>query len=167
VNVLSVEAYLRTAYSPDREYRDGTLVERNVGERMHALLLGRLGTYVHTRRKQWDVEVYMSLRVRVRDGWYAVPDLCIYRQPAPTERFPSRPPLLWIEVLSEDDRMIQVWDKAREAVAFGTSYMWIIDPNTLDSQLLTPAGGPNEVPGKTLSIPDSRIVVPLLEVVEE
>ena len=36
--LLSLEEYLNTSYSPDREYRDGVLVERNVGEKAHALL---------------------------------------------------------------------------------------------------------------------------------
>jgi hypothetical protein len=36
-----------------------------------------------------------------------------------------------------------------------------------DSQLLTLAGGPNEVPHQTLRIPDTGIVIPLLEVMEE
>src|SRR5437762_2335461 len=36
--LLSVENYLNTSYSPDMEYRDGVLVERNVGEKEHARL---------------------------------------------------------------------------------------------------------------------------------
>src|SRR6478736_6274947 len=31
----------------------------------------------------------------------------------------------------------------------GAPYVWIMDPNTLDSQLMTQAGGPNAVPDKT------------------
>jgi hypothetical protein len=30
--LLSVEEYLRTSYSPDREYRDGVLIERNADD---------------------------------------------------------------------------------------------------------------------------------------
>ena len=39
---VAVEAYLRTSYDPDMEYVDGTLVERNVGERRHSRLQGFL-----------------------------------------------------------------------------------------------------------------------------
>jgi hypothetical protein len=33
---VSVREYLRTSYSPDREYVDGRIVERNLGEKGHA-----------------------------------------------------------------------------------------------------------------------------------
>ena len=36
--LVSLEEYLDTAYSPDREYVDGAIVERHVGERRHSLV---------------------------------------------------------------------------------------------------------------------------------
>ncbi len=36
--LISVEQYLRTSYSPDREYLDGRVVERNLGEKDHSIL---------------------------------------------------------------------------------------------------------------------------------
>jgi hypothetical protein len=36
--LISVEEYLNTSYRPDREYIDGALLERNVGERAHSRL---------------------------------------------------------------------------------------------------------------------------------
>jgi Uma2 family endonuclease len=75
-------------------------------------------------------------------------------------------PLLWIEILSDDDRMIDVWDKARQVVECGSPYVWIINPNTLESELRT-ASGKSLVSNQTLAIPDSPIVIPLLEVMEE
>jgi hypothetical protein len=41
---ISVEEYLRTAYEPDREYDDGLVVERNLGEFEHAFLQTILAT---------------------------------------------------------------------------------------------------------------------------
>lgn len=35
---LAVEEYLRTTYRPDREYVDGRLVDRHVGEYTHSRL---------------------------------------------------------------------------------------------------------------------------------
>jgi Uma2 family endonuclease len=164
--LVPVEEYLSTSYSPDREYRDGVLVERNVGTRRHGLLQTRLGSYFNRRRKQWQIEVYTETRIRVREDWYPIPDICVYSLPAPEEDVPTRPPLLWIEILSPDDRMPDVWRKANELLANGVPYVWLIDPETLDSELRTPAGV-RDVPEKTLRLPDSPILVPLLEVVEE
>jgi Uma2 family endonuclease len=165
--LIPVEEYLRTSYSPDREFIDGVLVERNVGEKAHALLQARLALFFGVRRKQWNVEVLTELRIEARPDWFPIPDVCVYPAPAPEERFPSRPPLLWIEILSADDTMIAVWNKARQAIECGTPYVWIIDPNSLTSGVFTAEGGPLEVPEKTLPIPGTPIVVPLLEVVEE
>ena len=77
--LLSVEDYLNTSYSPDMEYRDGVLVERNVGEKEHARLQALLTIYFGNHEEEWNVVVYTELRVRVREKWYPIPDVCIYR----------------------------------------------------------------------------------------
>jgi Uma2 family endonuclease len=164
--LVSVEEYLSTSYSPDREYRDGVLVERNVGTQTHSWLQTCLASYFHRRRKEWQIKAYTEMRIRVRKDWYPIPDVCVYTLPAPGEEVPTRPPLLWIEILSPDDRMPAVWRKANELLANGVPYVWIIDPETLDSELRTPAGI-KDVPEKTLRLEGTQIVIPLLEAVEE
>jgi len=164
--LLSLEEYLNTSYSPDREYRDGVLLERNVGEKKHAKLQSRLARYIGNRGEAWGVEAYTELRIKVRDGWFPIPDVCVYALPEFEGRYPETPPLLWIEILSPDDRMVDVLAKANELIANGVPYVWIIDPNTLDSQLHTPEGV-RAVPEQTLRLPGSDIVVPLPEVMPE
>jgi Uma2 family endonuclease len=164
--LVSLEDYLKSSYSPDREYRDGVLVERNVGTKKHSRLQVKLTKYVADREKQWNVEVYTELRVKVRETWYPIPDVCIYSTPDPEERYPSTPPLLWIEILSPDDRMVDVWAKADQLIANGVPYVWVIDPNTLESELWTTSGR-QQVPDKTLRLPNSPIVIPLAEVMEK
>jgi hypothetical protein len=46
---VSLETYLKTAYSPDREYVDGFIVNRRVGERPHSLVQKNLIIYLQTR----------------------------------------------------------------------------------------------------------------------
>ena len=164
--LISVGEYLETSYSPDREYRDGVLVERNVGKLSHADWQLALGQYMRSRRKQWKINVYTELRIRVREGWYPIPDVCVYTLPRPEEEVPTRLPLLWIEILSDDDRMVKVWEKAKELIACGVPYVWIIDPHTLESELWT-ASGKTQVADQTLRLPDSPIIVPLRDVLDE
>jgi Uma2 family endonuclease len=163
--LVPLEEYLETSYSPDREYRDGLLVERNLGDRAHAALQALLAIYIGNRRKHWKLHIYTELRVKVRERWFPIPDVCVYELPYFEERYPTKPPLLWIEILSHDDRMIDVWAKADELVANGVPYVWIIDPNTLASELRT-ADGTQSVRECTLRIPETPIVIPLAEVVE-
>jgi Uma2 family endonuclease len=163
---ISVEEYLRTSYSPDREYRDGIVLERNVGDKEHSRLQARLAQYLGRRRKQWNIEVYTELRVQITPGWYPLPDVCIYALPDFEERFPSRPPLLWIEILSQDDLMKDVWKKAGDLLQGGVPLVWIIDPTTLESELRT-SDGILQVVDKTLRVPGSPIEISLVNVMEE
>lgn len=164
--LISLEEYLDTSYSPDREYRDGVLVLRNVGDKAHARLQALLTMFLGNREDLWNIEVYTELRVKVRDKWYPIPDVCIYARPEFEGRYPSEPPLLWVEILSHDDRMVDVWAKAAEMVGHGVPYIWIIEPNTLESEIRT-AAGVQQVSGKTLRLPDSPIVIPLLDVIKK
>ncbi|MGO9262819.1 MAG: Uma2 family endonuclease [Bryobacteraceae bacterium] len=164
--LLPLEEYLNTSYSPDREYRDGVLMERNLGDEPHARLQALLARYVGNREKQWNIKIYTELRVKVREKWYPIPDVCVYSRPGFVGRYPSQPPLLWIEILSHDDRMVDVRAKAAELVKHGVPYVWIIDPNTLESELWS-ADGVQQVADKTLRLPDSPIVIPLRDVMDE
>ncbi len=76
--MLSVRRILCESYQPDCEYRDGQLVERKGGDQAHALLQAALGAYAGVRRKQWHIQVYLSLRVHLRETCYAIPDVCLY-----------------------------------------------------------------------------------------
>ncbi|MFL6352133.1 MAG: hypothetical protein ACJ74Z_09810 [Bryobacteraceae bacterium] len=42
---ISVEEYLKTVYCPDRDYVDGVVEERNLGERDHSWIQGLLVTF--------------------------------------------------------------------------------------------------------------------------
>lgn len=161
--LIPLEEYLSTSYSPDREYRDGVLVERNVGDRAHSRLQFLLSHYIAGRETEWKVVAYTELHIKVRADWYPLPDICVYSQPDPQERYPERPPLLWIEILSEDDKMVDVWAKAAELIKNGVPYVWIIDPHTLRSELWTISGAAT-VEDFVLRLPNTTIVIPLLEV---
>ena len=125
-----------------------------------------LARYLLNRRKQWNIVAYTELRIELRGGRFAIPDVCVYPAPRPSKQVPDRPPLLWIEILSETDSMKDVWEKAKEVIAFGTPYVWIIDPDTRDSDLCT-ASGRTGIPDQILRLPDSPIGLPLREVIED
>ena len=44
--LVSVGEYLSTAYRPDREYIDGRILERNLGERDHSVVQTELAIYL-------------------------------------------------------------------------------------------------------------------------
>jgi hypothetical protein len=60
-------------------------------------------------------------RIRIAPRKYRVPDVCVYKQPAPRDPIPSTPPFIAIEILSPEDRMSRVRKKIDEYLAFGVA----------------------------------------------
>jgi len=47
--LIPVSEYSSTSYRPDREYLEGVVVERNMGEREHSRVQTDLSTYLNVR----------------------------------------------------------------------------------------------------------------------
>jgi hypothetical protein len=76
--IVPVEEYLRTSYDPDREYVEGQLVERHVGERRHGRLQFLIGLVLGPRELLGRFHTYTEQRVRVSaEPRYRVPDMVI------------------------------------------------------------------------------------------
>jgi len=72
-----VEEYLRTHYRPDREYVDGVILERNVGENDHAYWQRAFLLYLCAREKQLGIYVIQEQRIQVSPMRFRVPDICV------------------------------------------------------------------------------------------
>jgi Uma2 family endonuclease len=126
---IPVEEYLRTSYDgADREYLDGEVVERNVGNNPHSKAQWRLSAFVWELSKQHAIHGRPELRVRVSERRYRVVDLAVYVGEPPSELVPDSPPLIAIEILSPDDRMAEMLDKLREYRRWGVAHVWLVDP---------------------------------------
>ena len=138
--LISVEEYLTTSYDPDCDYVDGVLVERNVGEFEHSRLQGLLFAYLHNRRRELGIYVYVELRVQVKPTRFRVPDVCVVTGGRPTGRVLRDAPFLCIEILSEEDRMTRVMERISDYLAMGVSYVWVVDPSARLGYIYTPEG---------------------------
>src|SRR5438046_7420725 len=114
--MVTLTEYLNTSYEPECEYLDGELVELNVGKKRHARLQTALGAYFYNRRQAWGIDVLTEQRVRVRERRYRVPDLCVTLGRDESEEILTSPPLIWIEILSPEDRPILVKTKVRDVL---------------------------------------------------
>jgi hypothetical protein len=84
---ISVEEYLKTVYRPDRDYVDGVVEERNLGERDHSWTQGRLVTFFMTRFRETGIAALPEWRFQVRPTRFRIPDVVITRgKPANTYR---------------------------------------------------------------------------------
>jgi Uma2 family endonuclease len=123
--LVSLEEYLNTAYSPDREYVDGIVVERNVGERPHSLVQKNIVIFLQTRNPQ--IFVWPEQRVRtIPNRRSRIPDVRVTAEDPGTDVFETAP-LIVVEILSRPDEMSDVLEKLDEYRAFGVPHVWVID----------------------------------------
>lgn len=125
--------YLAWIYDPDGEYVAGRLAERRVGEYPHSRLQGLIFLVLHALEAVHPVCALVERRLRVSAGAgaerFRVPDICLARRPLELERdVLIAPPLLIVEVLSSDDTLHEVLEKAGEYQRFGTGHVRVADP---------------------------------------
>jgi Uma2 family endonuclease len=123
---VSLEEYLNTDYSPDCEYLDGAVAERNVGKRKHAFTQTEVVIRLKTLLSGKPVFALVEQRVRVASSRVRVPDVCVV--PDGDDEVISEPPLLCVEVFSPEDR----WNRVNESVSdyqnMGVPCVWVIHP---------------------------------------
>ncbi|MEX2264429.1 MAG: Uma2 family endonuclease [Bryobacteraceae bacterium] len=160
VTLVPVEEYLAAGYRPDREYLEGTILERNVGEWDHSRLQALMSVYLHTREEQWKIRVVPEQRVQVQRDRFRVPDVCAVSASAGIEQILTRPPLLCIEILSPRDTMSEMQERIDDYLSFGVPSVWLLDPGKRRGWICTP-GEMLEATGGTLRAAGSDIVVPM------
>ena len=62
--------------------------------------------------------------------------------------------------------MMAMWRKLSGLIRCGVPNVWVVDPETLQSELWT-ASGAKMVADKTLRVPNSPIVIPLADVIKD
>jgi Uma2 family endonuclease len=125
----TVREYLRTTWSPDREFVDGRIEERSLGEKEHSLIQRYLTVLFYLKRSAWGVEVFPELRTQTHARRFRVPDVLVTRSDDKFERYVTHPPLIAIEILSPEDTLVAMRAKAAEYREFGIQNIWIIDPD--------------------------------------
>ena len=125
---VPVEGYLHTSYDPDREYVDGQLVERHVGEYLHSRLQALIVALLIERERSRHFRSFTELRVQVNDEpRYRIPDVCVKALPHQASPVLIRPDLV-IEVVSPDDEVPEMLTKIGDYLAAGIPHIWVVDP---------------------------------------
>jgi Uma2 family endonuclease len=138
--LVSIEEYLSTSYEDgDREYVDGEVLERNLGEIDHSDLQGSAYFYLrdHYGRIVW---VGPEARVQVKARRFRVPDVTVVLGVKPSGRIITAPPFIVIEILSPEDRAYRMQEKITDYLDFGVTNVWVIDPETKTAVAYTQTG---------------------------
>jgi len=128
--LISVQEYLATSYRPDRDFVDGELQERNLGELEHALLQTAIAAWFWNRQKEWNVLPIVEQRVQVAATRFRIPDVSVLPADQPRQPIVTTPPLILIEVLSKDDTLRSMRERVDDYLNFGVQHVWILDPAT-------------------------------------
>ena len=72
--------------------------------------------------------VASDVRIQVRSGRWRVPDLIIFADELPADRYPPTPPAGVVEILSPDDSLDSLITKLDEYREFGVPHTWVVDP---------------------------------------
>jgi Uma2 family endonuclease len=161
----SVQEYLAACYRPDREYVDGEIQERNLGEQPHSLIQASLISFLFSRRHSLGIRVLPEQRVQVSPTRFRVPDICVLYASAPHDPIVREAPFLCIEILSPEDRMSRFHERITDYFQMGVQYVWLLDPESKRAFCYTP-GEMHEILDGVLRTKNPDLEVPLSEVFE-
>ena len=128
--LLPLDYYLHETWSPDREFVDGEVLERNMGEKDHAAWQIALAICLRAWRHSANIHVYPELRLQTLPTHFRIPDVMAIDRNAPDEQIIKHPPLLCVEILSPEDRISRIEEKIEEYFRMGVRAVWVIDPRT-------------------------------------
>ena len=136
--LVSVHEYLHTDYSPDCDYVDGVLEDRNVGTSKHSIVqmeVVLLSCAVSANGS--DSSFVRTTNSDLGDAFQS-PDVCVLLAADPEEDIVTTAPFLCVEVVSPDDRSSRLQEKVRDYLNIGVRFVWVIDPNSRTAWTYTP-----------------------------
>jgi len=142
--LMDVSDYLHTSFEgSDREYLDGEIVERNMGEIPHSDVQSNLIGLLRQLRSRLGLRVMPEIRIQISPSRYRVADLAVWRNDEIGKGIPTVAPFLVVEILSPEDRMVRMLPKIQEYLFIGVEWIWIVDPQEKSALLYSkknPAG---------------------------
>ncbi len=163
--LVSVEQYLAASFDPDRDYVDGEIQERNLGERPHGRTQGRLFAFLFQRERHWGICPIVEQRVQISPTRFRVPDLCVILASDPVDPIVRKAPFLCVEILSREDTVTRLNERISDYFQMGVRFVWVLDPLARRAFSYTP-GEMHEVRDGVLRTKDPNIEVPLDQVFE-
>jgi Uma2 family endonuclease len=163
---IPLSEYLNTEYEPDCDYVDGFLEERNVGKKKHSRTQVLLGAWLLSQEKRYGFLTLTEQRVQVAPRRIRIPDICVVAGDDHDE-IKQKPPLLWIEILSSEDRFSRIQTRLTDALAFGVPTVWIVDPYSKEAWIATAEHGTAPLTDGTLRCANTPLEVPLVEILPE
>lgn len=159
--LITLDEYMSTSYSPDCEYIDGLVVERNVGQGRHAYAQSKLLFRLAELTAGKKLIVLVEQRTRVTGTRVRIPDVSVVEK---LEEVVTNAPLLCVEVLSPDDRWSRVIASVGEYQSMGVPGVWVLDPYQAKAWVFESENPPVEVKDGRLTARSLGVEVQLTDV---
>jgi len=125
--VLSLEDYLQTSFEgTPPEYVEGELVGRSEPVFLHSITQARCLRLLDKAGAR--LLMGPEMRLQVGERRIRIADVAAFLETAPSEQIPTTPPFVVIEVVSPDDRYLDIRRKLDEYHRWGVEHVWLVDP---------------------------------------
>ncbi len=160
-SLTSLEEYISTSYSPDCEYVDGVVIERNVGKGKHSYTRTEIAALLRASLRSQGLITLVEQRVQVSALRVRLPDVCVVSE---LEEVVSKPPLLCIEIFSPEDRWTRMNQSVADYLTIGVPCVWIIHPYENRVWIIDQEQPPTEVHDGILRMTALNLEISLSEV---
>jgi Uma2 family endonuclease len=110
----------------DREpkYVRGELIEKPMPDPFHGVIQATLVWLLMNALRARGFRVTVETRSKLAADNYRLPDVAVFAPGQPFEQVPSEPPLIALEVVSEDERYSLLLLKLKEYSNWGVPHIW-------------------------------------------
>ena len=150
VSHLSIEEFHRLydTQKPYREYWFGEAVAKSIPSSPHGAV--QFAVMLLLRARGWKPS--SEVRLKISGEIEPIPDVVASREKLEFP-YPTKPVGICVEILSADDQLKTVFQKAGHYLAWGVGYVWIIDPDARTGWIVS-----QEFPEGSWVHPDSALV---------
>jgi Uma2 family endonuclease len=159
--LITPEQYLATHYDREPEYVRGELREKPMPDAVHAWLQRAL-LLMFVPAKHGLIAL-PEVRCRVGPDLYRLPDVAVFAAGERIERVPATPPLAVIEIVSQDERHVELVEQLRDYETWGVSHIWVVDAWT---KRLSIWSGGALLPVDVLRLPEHNFEVRLNQLLD-
>jgi hypothetical protein len=96
-------------------------------ERAQAGLRAILAAHFHVNRRPWGIVALCRQRILISEAESTICDICIVGSDAPFSRVVRSPPMICIDVMSEEPLAL-VQNRADVYEKMGVKHIWLLDP---------------------------------------
>jgi Uma2 family endonuclease len=137
---IRAEDYLRMTFEHDAVFVHGQIIEASMPDYMHGRIEYLLGAEFSYLSQSHPLYPCVEVRMKIAPETYCIPDFAVFAGKPQDQRIPDTPPLLAVEILSKDDRHVDLMKKLEEYRLWGVPHIWFIDPLTKRFSMYTELG---------------------------